>query len=233
MESSKNPKLEIVKKNKFPRFNPPINWNEALDYLMEIAKNQIDDFVIDENNEEAYMQMLYYFYGDSKKFHGDLHKGLFLIGKIGSGKTEAFEIFKQWILQTGFNLTPHKIDFNIGHARRVVRQFENEEKNQGGTMALKKYLSKKSWVFNDLGREIEDGFVAAHYGKKLNVFKYIFDERYILFRDFGAITHATSNFPLIGKSGKHYFEEFYGEYIDDRMKTMFNTIIFKGNSRRK
>jgi hypothetical protein len=217
-------------KEKFRRFNPPIEINKAWDLFNDTAKKQIKDFRLDENNELAFLQMFYWFYGDSKNFNGDLKKGLFLVGNVGSGKTEAFNIFKKWVELSHFDHAPHAINFNIGHSKRIKAEFEDE--TDGGITSLKKYLSNGAWVFNDLGKEIKEG-LASHYGTKMNIFEYILDDRYILFKDFGIPTHITSNFPLEGKSGKRYFKEMYGEYIDDRMKEMFNTIVFRGNSRRK
>jgi hypothetical protein len=225
------PDEKAYDKQKFMRFKPPIEINKAWNLLIEIANKQIEGFNLDKFNEHAFLQMFYWFYGDSKNFNGDLKRGLFLVGNVGSGKTEAFNIFKKWIELSNFNRAPHGINFNIAHSKRIKAEFEDEAEH-GGITSLKKYVSNSAWVFNDLGKETKDG-LASHYGTKINIFEYILDDRYILFKEFGILTHITSNFPLEGKSGKRYFKEMYGEYIDDRMKEMFNTIVFRGNSRRK
>jgi len=223
-------KQRIERKRKLEIVKPKISFKQAGKTILEIGKAFDSSFSIDEENKDAYNQMIYYFLR-SERFQGDLKKGLFLVGRYGTGKTLAFEIFREFVNFLKLDEFPYSLGFETCDVNQVVSEFEDE--NTGGEKRIKKYKSLQRWVFNDLGKEMKDQNYAVHYGKKINLLEKILAARYIYFVEKGIKTHATSNYRIQNNDGERPFKAMYGEYIDDRMTQMFNEIIFKGYSRRK
>lgn len=230
MTSIKELTNKIKSKRKIEILKPKISMKYVAKIIKEIGEAFDPDFAIDTNNKEAFNQMTYYFLR-SDRFFGDLRKGLFLVGRYGSGKTLAFDIFDELIQFLKLDHTPFNLGFEICDVNQIVAEYE--DKKDGGEGRIKKYKNLSAWVFNDLGKEMKEQNYAIHFGKKINLLEKIFAARYIKFTDFGVKTHATSNYRIEGNDGKRPFNTMYGEYIDDRMNQMFNEIIFKGYSRRK
>lgn len=219
----------IENKRKIEIIKPRIAIPAAAKVVKQIGTAFDKNFAVDDNNKEAYNQLIYYFLRH-EQFDGDLNKGLLIVGKYGTGKTMAFDIMNEFVKFYKLDHYPFNLGFNISDVNHIVAEYENEQ--SGGETRIKIYKNKAAWCFNDLGKEISEQNFAVHYGKKINIMEKIFASRYILFTDYGIKTHATSNYKLENKDGQRPFKSFYGEYIDDRMKQMFNTLVFKGNSRR-
>lgn len=193
--------------------------------------HNLPKYDIDDNNREAIQQLFNYFTFNEAEFNGDLNKGLLVIGNYGSGKTIAMEIFKEWILTSQLNHAPWNQAFYDAKCTGIALAF-TDEKN-GGENSLNQYVTAKRWMFDDLGKELEDGKTYQHFGTRMNVMAYILEKRYDLLVNYGIKTFATSNFPLVAKENTRPFKNLYGSYIDDRMNQLFNVIVFKGKSRRK
>ncbi len=187
---------------------------------------------IDDNNREALNQLFAYFTYDKNAFKGDLTKGLLICGGVGSGKSIAMQIFKEWIVLSNLHWAPWNRDFSIAKCSDIALKYSDAE--QGGEKLLNRFTGTKQWCFDDLGKDMEGIKTASqHFGNKLNVMGHILEMRYDLFQSRGIKTFATSNYLLEPKNGDRPFRNFYGEYIEDRMKEMFNVIMFYGGSRRK
>ncbi len=157
------------------------------------------------------------YFSKSEKFTQrgyNLNKGLLVVGDVGTGKTEAFNVFRE-LLRSSNRF------FQVASCRQIIRDYTNE-----GAKVLNKYGrdSKHTVYFDDLGLEEVN---VKMYGNNANVMSEIMLDRYESFKREGIKTFATSNL------GAKEFGEIYGERMRDRMREMFNFIEVKGESFRK
>jgi DNA replication protein DnaC len=167
-------------------------------------KNQDKQFIIDEDNKHIINNLYYYLIG-SDRFEGDIYKGLFISGNIGTGKTLIMNSFVKIIEDISIkNVT--KL-----HSKAIAKHLkDNGEDN----------LNKRPLFIDDIGKETK---VVNDFGTIKNTIPDLFALRY----DEGAWTFATCNY-----KSKDLID-FYGETIFDRFKEMFNNFELSGNSRRK
>lgn len=167
-------------------------------------KNQEKTFIIDENNKEVINQLYFYLIG-SDRFKGDLYKGIFLSGNIGSGKTLILNSFLKIIEDLSIKVVTKL------HSKAIASFLKENGES---------YLNQRPLFIDDIGKEAK---TVNDYGTVKNTIPDLFALRY----DFGSWTFATCNY----KSDK--LTEFYGETIFDRFKEFFNNMELSGNSRRK
>ena len=141
-------------------------------------------------------------------------KGIHCIGGVGTGKTKAFEVFKE-ILRSQNSF------FKMIECRHVIRDYKgmNDE-----IIDLYGRNSKHPVCFDDLGSE-EQGIRV--FGNTTNVMAEILTDRYQSFINKGLKTYTVSNLDMTN------FETVYGERMRDRIKEMSNIIIVSGKSFRK
>ena len=179
------------------------------------AKTLVPNFKIDENNKAAIDSLFLYFIG-IEQVEMPLQKGILLMGGVGTGKTSLMYCFRQLAIEM-------RRGFAIETSDAISRNYE-----QTGTMEkylAKAYLTKKhvTLCIDDVGREPD---VSMHMGNRRNIVEALLLERYILFKNFGAITHATTNLDADGLKSR------YGEAAYDRMREMFSVVALIGKSRR-
>jgi DNA replication protein DnaC len=167
-------------------------------------KNQLKEFIIDEDNKEVINQLYFYLIG-SERFEGDLYKGIMLSGNIGSGKTLIMNSFLKIIEDLSIKIITKL------HSKAIASHLKEKGED---------YLNKRPLFIDDIGKESK---IVNDYGTVKNTIPDLFALRY----DFGAWTFATCNY----KSPE--LKEFYGETIFDRFKELFNNMKLTGNSRRK
>ncbi|WP_147320166.1 P-loop NTPase family protein [Chitinophaga silvisoli] len=154
----------------------------------------------------------------ARQFDIDLHKGIFLGGPIGTGKTQIMQLMKC--------IVPRPLNYEMKHCDRI-----SEEYTLKGPSMLYNYIGAENsdkynhriWCFDDLGSE----HTAHHYGSNCQVMKKILLGRYELFTKFGTITHVTSSLTTSA------IEQRYGTDVRSRMREMFNRITFDKESRDK
>ena len=178
----------------------------------EKGKGMLPDFKM----LEIYTILTEYF-SRSKQFTErgyDINKGILVVGDIGTGKTVAFDVFKEILRGT----TRY---FQITSSRQLIRDYTID-----GAKVLNKWgrESMTPVYFDDLGLEEVN---VKMYGNTANVMSEILLDRYDNFKRSGVITHASSNL------GAKEFQKIYGERVRDRMREMFNFITIKGESLRK
>lgn len=138
-------------------------------------------------------------------------KGLLVLGSVGTGKTQAFNVFRE--ISRGSNNF-----FDVVSTRHIIRDYTVE-----GASVLSKYGrdSKRVIYFDDLGLEEVN---AKMYGNNANVMSEILMDRYENFKRYGTKTFASSNLNAT------QFEEIYGVRMRDRFKEMFNVVKVTGES---
>jgi len=138
-----------------------------------------------------------------------LHKGLWLCGNFGTGKTQMILAYREMIKDCGFvscndmNMRFIKVDEFNGKVQRFegIKHFANQR-------------DMKEKIFDDLG---EEETTVMDYGNKICVMAHIISERYKGLKD-GCITHVTTNL------SRSQISEIYGGRIESRMNEMFNVI---------
>jgi DNA replication protein DnaC len=176
-----------------------------------LNRNQDKNFVIDDNNEPIIKQ-LYYFATSNPSFVGDLNKGILLQGKYGSGKTI--------LLETYSLLHNHIVrKFSLNYSLLLfIKSLELQEQIRKQSVNI---FVRKPLIIDEFGRESK---TVQDFG---NITRPI-SELLSLRSDAGTLTHGTTNFILNTLSS----DEFYGGMIGDRLRTMFNVITLRGESRR-
>lgn len=203
-----------------------MEYKEAAKVLHAALKHFIAmdrrEFVINANKLKVYRMISQYialdrdFEKENPEF--DLNKGLFIYGKVGTGKS---------ILFNSLELIFKKMDFFYHQferisCKKIVLQVDEVQK----LSAINPYL-KRQWMFDDLGHEKN---VLNLWGNKINVMEEIMTERYNIFIDHGTKTHVTSNLAI---DNPDEITLMYGERVRDRFRQMFNFIYMGGESLRK
>ena len=143
----------------------------------------------------------------------DPHKGLWLWGNIGTGKSTMLEIVRQFC----YDVRPKDIDgnyysFRITSVNDVCRDFMDS--NYKGVQT---YITSNRQAFDDLGTEPSR---LNYYGTTVNVMEYVLLGRYE--RRHESFTHVTTNL------SPKQIREVYGERVYDRAKEMFNFVEMAG-----
>jgi len=175
------------------------------------SRNQNKSFVIDNSNEPI-IEQLYLYATNNTAFGGDLNKGIMLQGKFGCGKTLLLETYSML-----HNHIVKKFSLN----RPLLTFIKSVELQEQILKQSVKMFVQRPMIIDEFGRESK---TVQDYG---NIVRPI-SELLSLRSDAGTLTHGTTNFTSETLSS----EDFYGAMIGDRLKTMFNFITMKGESRR-
>ena len=170
-------------------------------------------FVVDENNREIIIQMWHYVTG-SEECKWNIHKGIYLGGKVGCGKTLLMQSFCE-ILHLISGRTVEMIPATLLF-QRIIDDGINS-------------LAKRPLFIDELGREQLE---MNAFGNKMRPIADLMALRY----NFGARTFFTSNFKLSTLSkGRNEKGELvgYGQYIGERIQEMTNIVEMPGESRRE
>lgn len=168
------------------------------------ANEMANNFQFDEQNILIINNMILYFLGIESEYQ--LHKGLYIYGPYGSGKTLLMKIFRSL-------LKGKKEGFGLLSASNIVSYF-----TVNGSLDICKKRSypadEQNFCIDEVGAETQ---TALFYGTKVNVIQELLQDRYNLLIDRKIKTHITTN--LTPKE-----MNVYGDRVRDRMKEMFNTI---------
>jgi len=155
----------------------------------------------------------------AQQFNIDLHKGIFLGGPVGAGKTHVMQLMRL--------LVPGPFDYEMHNCDRISTDFARK-----GPNILDKYIGNPEsrdkhnhliWCFDDMGRED----LAHHYRTTCEVMKKILLRRYELFTRYGTVTHITSSLTTVA------IEKRYGSEVRSRMREMLNRIVYDKDTKDK
>lgn len=201
----------------------PFDYHYMLQQVEEKGRDLYrHDFVIDDIDRPVVTKLIAYFLRDGEvaaKEKLDLHKGLFLTGPVGCGKTSIIRIL------SNFSLPDHR-PF-IKSSQEISLEFTDL-----GTDVILKY-SRRAFnpyrrmphihCFDDLGFEP----LVNYWGNKINLMAQILFTRYNLMHSHGMITH------IITRLNAAELGAIYGDLLRSRMREMFNVIAFQPDSRDK
>ena len=174
------------------------------------------------DTEAVFRDLVRYFIGDQQGPY-DVHRGIYIFGHFGAGKTilmQAFRDFTQLIEErlTAATLpfTPRTFRFN--HAKDIAMEIQRS----AATESLRQYFGGLR-LFDDLGNEEEKKI----YGNDVNAMAEILLARYNAYQNGGPMTHCTSNL------APHECQEVYGDRVGSRVFELFNHVYLDGNDKRK
>lgn len=186
----------------------------------EIVKEQIPDFIYDQNNTHIIKNLFLYFTGQKGEY--DLRKGILLMGGNGTGKTSLLYIFSE-LGKRRFS------GFKVFDCAKITNEYAMKGELDAYTYNQLGYnRCAVNMGFDELGRE---SIPANHFGQKLNVMQHILHIRYNLWRTEGVQTYITTNCD-VDEIHKLY-DNPNDRFISDRIKEMYNQIHLGGDSRRK
>jgi hypothetical protein len=178
-------------------------------------RGMIREFEIDKHNKYVIRQLYYYLIGDQNLCKWNINKGIYLMGKVGCGKSVLMYAY----LAVQDALT-HKITTTI-HAKQLIDVITKNSIDS---------LKSQPLFIDEMGRE---NLEMRDYG---NVVKPVIDLFAIRY-EWGGRTYATSNFTLDTLEGSrdqngNIKEIRYGNFIRTRMDEMFNIVELPGDNRR-
>ncbi|GAB4000775.1 hypothetical protein GCM10028807_54720 [Spirosoma daeguense] len=156
-----------------------------------------------------------------------LHKGLFLYGGYGVGKTFLFRA-----MQTLCRIAPiPDMQFEEISTKTFVTAWKNfkDSKEKKNNPVLQ--YSRGNLLLDDLGEEVQK---IMSFTNVENPIDELLSERYVAFDRYGQVTHVTTNLGL-GDSENALEEQLvklYGSRILDRFNDMFEVILLPGDSKR-
>lgn len=206
------------KENENLRFTFPFEYEEykllisqSANTILEKRRERIQ-FAIDELNTPI-IDQLYLYLTSNNQFSGDLNKGIMLVGKYGCGKTLIMQAFSEM-----YNTIIHSLHIQ----RPLLKFFKSSELVDILKDKPIKGFSRLPLIIDEFGREPKQ---IMSFGNLRSPMIELLCERY----ETGVWTHGTSNFTLDTLCSENQ----YGKMTGDRLRTMFNFIELKGESRRK
>lgn len=176
-------------------------------------------FIVDDSNRELLKSIYLWAWGAPGIF--DSNKGLLLYGPIGTGKSTLLKGLQHYAAKTARYCNGGKCaTFQFISAAEIALQFAEK-----GITGLNRYTDRDCMInlaIDEVGREPMD---SKHFGTGINVIQTVLQLRYE--QRYNFYTHLTTNLDPDEK-----FSEYYGAYIADRVKEMFNVIKIEGKSRR-
>jgi chromosomal replication initiation ATPase DnaA len=169
-----------------------------------LCERQGKRFVIDDENRWVLQNLVAYLIGDQTNCAFSLHKGIYLYGPVGVGKTFVFQtlrVFCQAVPLPTFTVVPTR---QIVQEVEKAKSFTETEKYHGGMVC-----------FDDLG---DEPLPTKIYQREENVMALILSQRYEAYLSKGQLTHVTSN--LLPSE----LESHYGSRIADRCRQLFNFV---------
>ena len=203
--------------------------NAVLKLVEPIGKQRDPHFVIDKDNRFVYENVVKWLHGDTsmkalnpitrEETEGDIFKGIYIAGGVGTGKTWCVDIMRAYAeifdFRVKFGVEAGVLAWKSVNTADVVERYI-------ATASIGCYKQEGIICFHDLGSEPLE---ATAQGNRLNVMKALIEHRGDR-QD--CLTLITSNFSLKDSA----VERRYGERVVSRLSKMCNYYEMKGRDRR-
>jgi|TARA_R100000479_G_scaffold51000_3_gene23989 hypothetical protein len=190
-----------------------------------LQKNERRSFEVDDDNRK-FLDMMFLYFSKSTdfetKYSGRLHKGLYVYGVNGVGKSLFFEVLENLyrrFLHKSLAVKTHNVLTIVDSYRKYL---SNSNLAQNDKTPFQFYATS-TVHFEDLGKDHR----INHWGNKVDVMDELLCIRYLEFRKRRMNTYISSNLTIEGLK-KRYSPELY-----DRFFEMYNFIELPGKTRRK
>ena len=237
---SYNRRIIEISGNKVPKEAPKL---EKEDFKKELYNRFLKEYYSQNNTkyivQNEYLEnlkpIMFYFLGDldnflkcenlyqNEKCKPSLSKGLLIIGDFGNGKTSTLKAFSEVTKGT-------KKHFRVIGTKEAVTKYSFLKNDDYQQEQFYNDLINRNYLFDDLLKEND----ASSYGK-INLIEQVLEEKYRK----NKLAHGTLNYKEVGEKVIRDIEtavlqigEKYGNYMYDRVFSMFNIIEFKGKSLR-
>lgn len=187
-------------------------WN----VFLETARVVCPEFQLRNDLKQPIVDIFYWCIMANEK-NLNPHKGLWLWGNIGTGKTTMLEIVRRFCQLVRPYEKGFPYSFRTTNALEVCGEY-----SKNGHNGIATYIESERQAFDELGSE---SIPTGYYGTPMNVFQYILQRRYD--NRYKSFTHVTTNL------SKEQVKSHYGERIYDRCKEMFNFVEMGGRTWRK
>jgi DNA replication protein DnaC len=211
------------------RAKKDIDINQCLEFIEEIGKTRTPNFVIDEDNRFVYENFVKWLtYDETLKaldpntneiINGDCHKGIYIAGYTGTGKSWCMEIMLAFASAIKFNI---KFGNNVGGMWWKIVRADDIVSHFIETTSIEEFKRYKILCIQDFGTEPLE---AVSMGNRLNVIRTLLESRG---DDNSCLTLITSNIPI----NHNGITEKYGERVASRLYQMCNYYELKGQDRR-
>lgn len=205
-----------------PREQQRFDADDALRLAVAIGEQMCPHFAIDTYNEAAYTNIARWLVNDpameaqredGKQCRGDLNKGIYLQGAVGTGKTlclEVFSIVAKYLRLPYASWPTYRCDW-------LSRQYESNPDSLDNYSNIYRGVA----CFQDLGVEPSE---VLYMGNRRNVMRSILEIRG---DNPQTVTLITSNIP-VAKTG-----DYYGSRVHSRLLQMCNILTIGGSDRRQ
>lgn len=193
-----------------------MDFKQAKPLIIEIGKAYTgrEDFSLSGDKEDVYEKLFYYFTNQEQAQRRGLsvEKGVLLFGPVGVGKSVSLVVMKRFYQSYLHDVNNYdsklssKFAFQIHSASSIALSV-----SEHGLKQLKFYNSLPLCI-DDMGMESP----VIYYGTKIDAIAELLYHRHIR----KSIIHATTN------CTPDDFASLYGMRISDRLKEMFNFIVF-------
>lgn len=203
------PKLKVENNQKNKDIFIKLINRSAVRVMNKLGKNF--EFKIDDQNSEIVDQLWLYTLGDSM-FKGNLQKGIFLSGNIGTGKTFLLLTYVDFL-----GIVSRK-NYTILFPDTIHADYQSKGLD---------FYRKRPLFIDDIAREQKK----VHYGNVIDPVR----EITMIRNRFPTQNFATANFQIFAEGKVKRDNELikrYGAMIFDRMREMYNFLELKGKSRR-
>ena len=206
------------------------------EFVMEIIKtigNTLcyNKFVIDGENREVYDNVIRWLAAQpfeaidprtGKAIEGDPHKGLYIAGGCGTGKSMLLTIIAGLAFQNKIKYEFAGKDYDLCWADQRTDELCNQFILDGAEV-IKRAKDIDVLCLNDLASEPQE---QMYMGNRVNVIRQILEARA---DRYGQMTLITSNYPI----NHSRIKEWYGDRVASRLNGMCNYMILNGKDRRQ
>lgn len=185
---------------------------QRAEQIRQIEGNPAFRWTFTEEEQERVRQIIKYFINDKSSIFS-LHKGLFIFGQNGTGKTEIMQAFSRFTIE--YDLSKTFVFCSMSDIYNLTKSDKDYD-----PVTINTQFDR---CFDEFGRYVGP---VVRYGDSLDVNEAIIEARYSRHRNYGQLTHFISNMT------PNEAENSFSPMVFDRLRSMCTSVEFTGNSKR-